>query len=68
MIGRPPISTIGLGIDSVNSDKREPNPPANMTVFIIIRFEEPSPKKREILRSGNGRQILAAGYQTAHLT
>ena len=35
-IGRPPISTIGLGLVSVSSISREPRPPARMTTFIRI--------------------------------
>src|SRR5919201_339801 len=34
MIGLPPISTIGFGLTWVSSLRREPNPPARMTVFI----------------------------------
>src|SRR5690606_11195463 len=33
-IGRPPISTIGLGLMAVSSERRVPNPPASMTTFI----------------------------------
>src|SRR6476661_5092097 len=32
-IGRPPISTIGLGFVSVSSARRVPSPPARMTTF-----------------------------------
>src|ERR1700728_1444701 len=35
-IGRPPISTIGLGRVTVSSLSRVPSPPANMTAFIPI--------------------------------
>src|SRR6202012_1114883 len=34
MIGRPPISTIGLGRTAVSSPSRLPSPPAKITVFI----------------------------------
>jgi hypothetical protein len=34
-MGFPPISTIGLGFTVVSSDSREPNPPANMTAFMV---------------------------------
>ena len=34
-IGRPPISTMGLGFKTVSSARREPNPPANITAFIF---------------------------------
>src|SRR5262245_19221085 len=34
-IGRPPISTIGLGLMSVSSAIREPIPPASMATFIV---------------------------------
>src|SRR5262245_29577829 len=34
MIGRPPISTIGLGLTSVSSASRVPDPPAKMATFI----------------------------------
>src|SRR6202035_2018985 len=33
-IGRPPISTIGLGRTPVSSLRRVPNPPARITAFI----------------------------------
>jgi hypothetical protein len=33
-MGRPPISTIGLGRTVVSSDKRVPKPPASITTFI----------------------------------
>src|SRR5271170_2367529 len=33
-IGRPPISTIGLGLTSVSSTSRVPSPPAKITTFI----------------------------------
>src|SRR6185503_5886076 len=33
-IGRPPISTIGLGRNSVSSRNRVPSPPHRMTTFI----------------------------------
>ena len=32
-IGRPPISTIGLGRNSVSSRRRVPSPPQRMTTF-----------------------------------
>lgn len=32
-MGLPPISTMGLGRDSVSSINRVPKPPASMTVF-----------------------------------
>src|SRR5271155_5330524 len=32
-IGRPPISTIGLGLSSVSSARRVPNPPASIAIF-----------------------------------
>ena len=32
-IGRPPISTIGFGLVSVSSERREPRPPARMTAL-----------------------------------
>ena len=35
-IGRPPISTIGLGRNSVSSRNRVPNPPAKITAFIVL--------------------------------
>src|ERR1700686_2336567 len=34
MIGWPPISTIGLGLSSVSSERRVPSPPARITTFI----------------------------------
>src|SRR5208283_771804 len=34
-IGRPPISTIGLGRNSVSSRRRVPNPPHRTTTFIV---------------------------------
>src|SRR5258708_6580350 len=34
-IGRPPISTIGLGRTIVSSERRVPTPPARMTAFIV---------------------------------
>src|ERR1700687_689024 len=34
-MGRPPISTIGLGRNSVSSRRRVPNPPHRTTTFII---------------------------------
>ena len=37
-IGRPPISTMGFGRNSVSSLKRVPMPPARMTAFILIPF------------------------------
>src|SRR5882762_2574683 len=33
-MGRPPISTIGLGRNSVSSRRRVPNPPQRTTTFI----------------------------------
>src|SRR6478672_723490 len=38
-IGRPPISTIGLGLIVVSSEMRVPNPPARMTTFMIFLKE-----------------------------
>ena len=38
-IGRPPISTIGLGRNSVSSRRRVPNPPARITAFMATPFE-----------------------------
>src|SRR3954452_7676149 len=35
-IGRPPISTMGFGLNSVSSRRRVPKTPARITVFIII--------------------------------
>src|SRR5579863_536790 len=35
-MGRPPISTMGFGRNSVSSRKRVPNPPHKMTTFILI--------------------------------
>src|SRR5271157_802918 len=35
-IGRPPISTIGLGLYSVSSRSRVPSPPARITTFIDV--------------------------------
>src|SRR6266481_4541217 len=35
-MGRPPISTIGFGLAIVSSDRREPNPPARMTAFMVV--------------------------------
>jgi hypothetical protein len=34
-MGFPPISTMGLGLISVSSASRVPNPPASMAVFIV---------------------------------
>src|SRR5271155_1817569 len=34
-MGRPPISTIGLGRNSVSSLRRVPNPPQRITTFIV---------------------------------
>src|SRR5687768_16891341 len=33
-IGRPPISTIGLGLSVVSSDSLDPSPPARITTFM----------------------------------
>src|ERR1700730_18607934 len=35
-IGRPPISTMGLGLTSVSSDNLVPNPPASRTTFMAL--------------------------------
>src|ERR1700749_4262903 len=35
-IGRPPISTIGLGRITVSSLSRVPRPPARITAFIVL--------------------------------
>ena len=40
-IGRPPISTIGLGRVSVSSVNRVPRPPARITTFIRTYAAEP---------------------------
>src|SRR5215472_672120 len=40
-IGRPPISTIGLGRIEVSSTNRVPSPPARMTAFISFPFPLP---------------------------
>src|SRR6202162_1657947 len=48
-IGRPPISTIGLGFVSFSSASREPKPPARITVCIrrLPRFNgSPGPIRR----------------------
>ena len=34
-MGRPPISTIGLGFKCVSSEIRVPNPPAKITAFML---------------------------------
>src|ERR1700754_5256582 len=35
MIGRPPTSTIGLGMRTVSSESRDPSPPARSTVCMV---------------------------------
>ena len=35
-IGLPPISTMGLGLRWVSSERRVPKPPAKMTAFITL--------------------------------
>ena len=35
-MGFPPISTIGFGRMAVSSLSRVPNPPANITAFILV--------------------------------
>src|SRR6185436_13741160 len=51
-IGRPPISIIGFGLISVSSDKRVPNPPARITIFIeyVLQLELSQPNRAETLR------------------
>src|SRR5450759_774248 len=39
-IGRSPISTIGLGLAAVSSDRRVPSPPARMTTFTTLPLPE----------------------------
>ena len=39
-IGRPPISTIGFGRNSVSSRKRVPSPPQRMTTFTMTSKEK----------------------------
>src|SRR5919109_1080024 len=41
-IGRPPISTIGLGRTSVSSARRVPSPPARMPTFITTSETGPA--------------------------
>src|SRR5450759_355089 len=35
-IGRSPISTMGLGLAAVSSDRRVPSPPARITTFTTL--------------------------------
>jgi len=35
-IGRPPISTMGLGLEWVSSERRVPYPPAKITTFTSV--------------------------------
>src|SRR5579863_2920615 len=44
-MGRPPISTMGFGRNSVSSRKRVPNPPHKMTTFILILQTFSSPRQ-----------------------
>src|SRR5450756_144001 len=39
-IGRSPISTMGLGLEAVSSDRRVPRPPARMTTFTTCSLPE----------------------------
>ena len=34
-IGLPPMVTMGLGLSTVSSERRVPNPPAKMTAFNV---------------------------------
>src|ERR1700687_1119647 len=54
-IGLPPISTMGLGRDTVSSEILVPRPPARMTAFIILIF----PFLPTILSSDEFRDTLA---------
>jgi hypothetical protein len=37
-IGRPAISTIGLGLSAVSSEILVPKPPARIIAFILVSF------------------------------
>src|SRR5664280_600396 len=39
-IGRSPISTMGLGLEAVSSDRRVPRPPARITTFTTLALPE----------------------------
>src|SRR3990167_2918830 len=39
-MGRPPISTMGLGLREVSSVILEPKPPARMTAFIVVPCDQ----------------------------
>src|SRR6476660_9392638 len=63
-MGRPPISTIGLGRASVSSASRVPRPPASMTA----RKWDPPPATERVFDRRNGETLpFAPDRQQADL-
>src|SRR6187401_2941725 len=73
-IGCPPISTIGLGLTIVSSDRRDPTPPARIATFMEGqlpeedrgrdvgpgRIERLAPAERKLQRKGFPRKSVRA--------
>ena len=63
-IGRPPISTKTFGLDMVSSDKREPRPPAKITVFILDTLAYPLSNSIDSDKVMNGIFIRLNNHNT----
>src|SRR5437763_16543386 len=49
-IGRPPTSTLGLGLSVVSSDRRVPRPPARITVFMGLSMSRKGSFRVSVVR------------------
>src|SRR3990172_11820372 len=61
-IGRPPISTMGLGREAVSSDRRVPSPPARMTTFTTLSpsLDDEPDRWRQCIRQAGGSPAVPA--------
>jgi len=57
-MGRPPISTIGFGRNSVSSRRRVPMPPARITAFTVSPFVSPALSLSAVCAQGRKTSIL----------
>src|ERR1035437_5738935 len=64
-IGRSPISTMGLGLEAVSSDRRVPSPPARITTFTTLPLPEMTNRGRWLqckrLFTDGGRRSACPG-------
>ena len=59
-MGFPPISTIGLGLMTVSSLRRVPNPPASITTFVSTTWNTIGLSKLYFYYSRNNVKIVSS--------